>query len=68
MRVGVVALMHESNTFIRGTTTLADFEADVLLEGETVRQKLSDAHGSRTGRGSHPVDGAAKVGIQGPER
>jgi microcystin degradation protein MlrC len=44
MRVGVVALMHESNTFIRGTTTLADFEADVLLEGETVRQKLSDAH------------------------
>src|SRR5262245_38288355 len=44
MRVGVVALMHESNTFIRGTTTLADFEADLLLEGEAVREKLSDAH------------------------
>ncbi|HTK76333.1 MAG TPA: M81 family metallopeptidase [Gemmataceae bacterium] len=44
MRVGIVALMHESNTFIRGTTTLADFEADLLLEGEPVRHKLADAH------------------------
>jgi microcystin degradation protein MlrC len=44
MRVGIVALMHESNTFIRGTTTLADFEADLLLEGEAVRENLADAH------------------------
>jgi microcystin degradation protein MlrC len=44
MRVGVIALMHESNTFIQVTTTLADFEADLLLEGEAVREKLSDAH------------------------
>jgi len=44
MRVGVVALMHESNTFIRGTTTLADFEADLFLEGEAIRERLADSH------------------------
>src|SRR5437660_11819126 len=44
MRVGVVALMHESNTFIQGRTTLADFAADLLLEGEAVRERLADAH------------------------
>src|SRR5262245_57139192 len=44
MRVGIVALMHESNTFIRGTTTLGDFGADLLLEGEPIREKLAGAH------------------------
>jgi microcystin degradation protein MlrC len=44
MRVGIVALMHESNTLIRGATTLADFEADLLLEFEPVRHRLAGAH------------------------
>src|SRR5262245_6087346 len=44
MRAGVVALMHESNTFIRGATTLRDFEADLLAEGEAVRDRLAAAH------------------------
>src|SRR5207247_4281603 len=60
MRVGVVALMHESNTFIRGTTTLADFEADLLLEGEAVREKLSDAHHEVGGF----FEGLAAAGIE----
>ena len=44
MRVGVVALMHESNTFLGRQTTLADFEADLLAEGREVRERLADAH------------------------
>ncbi len=44
MRVGIIALLQESNTFINGETTLAHFEADILLEGEAVRTRLADAH------------------------
>ena len=44
MRVGIVALLHESNTFIRGATTMAQFELDLLAEGEDVRRRLADAH------------------------
>jgi microcystin degradation protein MlrC len=43
-RVGVVALLHESNTFLRDRTTLAHFVQDVLLTGEAVREKFKDAH------------------------
>src|SRR5687767_9467464 len=44
MRVGVVALLEESNTFVRERTTLAHFEQDLLLEGEPVRERLAGAH------------------------
>lgn len=44
MRVGIVAFLQESNTFAPGQTTLADFEADLLLTGETVRERLASAH------------------------
>jgi microcystin degradation protein MlrC len=44
MRVGVVALLQESNTFLSERTTLAHFEQDMLLEGEAVRQHLAAAH------------------------
>lgn len=43
-RVGVIALLHESNTFIRAATTLEHFARDLLLDGEAVRTKLADAH------------------------
>jgi microcystin degradation protein MlrC len=36
-RVGIVALQHESNTFLGRPTTLADFTAGRLLDGEAVR-------------------------------
>jgi microcystin degradation protein MlrC len=49
MKVGVIALMHESNTFINGATTLRDFEADLLAEGADARDRLVGAH--------HEVDG-----------
>jgi microcystin degradation protein MlrC len=44
MRVGIVSLMHESNTFIKSPTTLQHFREDLLLEGEAIRQRLADSH------------------------
>src|SRR5262245_39917107 len=43
MRVGIIAIQHESNTFLSSPTTLADFERDLLLRGEAVR-RLEGAH------------------------
>lgn len=44
MRVGIIAFLQESNTFIAGRTTLADFERDLLCEGEEVRRQLAGSH------------------------
>ncbi len=44
MRVGIIALLQESNTFIDGRTTLAHFEQDVLCEGEEVRRRFEGTH------------------------
>jgi microcystin degradation protein MlrC len=43
-RVGVIALLQESNTFLSTPTTLADFERDLLLAGAAVRTTLASAH------------------------
>src|SRR6187397_166965 len=43
MRVGIIALLQESNTFLAERTTLAHFEADLLAEGEEVRRRLAPA-------------------------
>jgi microcystin degradation protein MlrC len=44
VRVGIIALLQESNTFIEGKTTLAHFEQDLLVEGEEVRRRLEGTH------------------------
>ncbi|MBX3427121.1 MAG: M81 family metallopeptidase [Pirellulales bacterium] len=44
MRVGIVALLQETNTFAPGVTTRRDFAADVLLHGEAIRERFRDAH------------------------
>jgi microcystin degradation protein MlrC len=44
MRVGIIALLQESNTFIAGATTFAHFEEDLLLEGEAIRARFDGAH------------------------
>lgn len=44
MRVGIIALLQESNTFLDAHTTLAHFEQDLLLTGENVRRALATAH------------------------
>ena len=44
MRVGVVALLHESNTFIKEPTHAAHFEGDLLLIGDPLAETLIDTH------------------------
>ncbi len=43
MRVGIVALLQESNTFLHAPTTLEHFRQDVLLRGDEVR-RLENSH------------------------
>lgn len=43
-RVGILAFLHESNTFVRRSTTLQQFEQDVLVVGEDVRQRFGETH------------------------
>ena len=44
MRVGIIALLHESNTFLSSPTTWEHFRQDKLLLGEEVRQQLAETH------------------------
>lgn len=44
MRIGVVCLMHESNTFASGGTGLDRFQADTLSEGEAARERFAGTH------------------------
>jgi microcystin degradation protein MlrC len=60
VRVGIIALLQESNTFIRGGTTLAHFENDLLMEGAEVRRRLADAHHETGGF----FEGLADAGLE----
>ncbi|HEV3145520.1 MAG TPA: M81 family metallopeptidase, partial [Gemmataceae bacterium] len=44
MRVGIIAFLHESNTFIQQPTGFEHFKQDLLLRGEEVRQLESTHH------------------------
>lgn len=44
MKVGIIALLQETNTFVPGLTTIADFAGDILLHGEAVREQFAAAH------------------------
>ncbi len=60
MRVGIIALIQESNTFVAAPTTLAHFEQDILVDGDAVRTRLADAHhevgGFFAGLAQHGID------------
>ena len=43
-RVGVLALIQESNTFLPGATTLDHFRQELLVRGEEVRERFQTAH------------------------
>lgn len=43
-RVGILALLHESNTFIPQPTTLRHFEENLVLVGEPVRERMAGTH------------------------
>lgn len=44
MRIGIVALLHESNTFSAQPTRIDSFRENVLLTGEAIRAALQDTH------------------------
>jgi microcystin degradation protein MlrC len=44
MRVGILGIQHESNTFIATPTSMEDFRRKTLLHGGEVRQKFSGGH------------------------
>ena len=43
-RVGILALLHESNTFLAQPTTLAHFHEDLYVEGDAMRERLAESH------------------------
>lgn len=43
MRIGIVALLQESNTFVSGKTRLDHFERELLLTGDAIREAFVDA-------------------------
>lgn len=44
MRIGIIALLHESNTFAVQPTTMESFRQNLLLTGDPIRAALADAH------------------------
>ena len=44
MRIGIIALLQESNTFLHERTRLEHFERELLVTGEAVRERLDGAH------------------------
>ena len=60
MRVGIIGIQHESNTFIREPTTFADFEAGRTWAGEAIRENLKDTNHETAGF----FEGLAAAGIE----
>lgn len=44
LRVGVLGIQHESNTFVSAKTGLEDFQSAILAVGDGVRERYADAH------------------------
>lgn len=44
MRIGIIAILHESNTFVSQPTTLEKFHEDLYLEGDLITERLADSH------------------------
>ena len=44
MRIGIIALLQESNTFVGQPTRLVHFQEQLLATGEAVREKLAGTH------------------------
>lgn len=62
MRIGIIALLQESNTFIGQPTTLAHFEQELLVTGEAVRQRLAGTHHEVAGM-FHAVEEAGEEAV-----
>ena len=59
-RVGILALIQESNTFLPGQTTFEHFRQDLILSGDEVRRHFAPAHHEVRGF----FDGLARAGLE----
>jgi microcystin degradation protein MlrC len=59
-RVGILALIQESNTFLPGKTTFDHFRQDLILVGQEVRNHFREAHHEVRGF----FDGLDRTGIE----
>ncbi|MDZ4689461.1 MAG: M81 family metallopeptidase [Planctomycetaceae bacterium] len=59
-RVGIVALLQESNTFLSGATTLEHFRQDGLLTGPAIRERYAGSHHEIGGF----FDGLDRAGVE----
>src|SRR5207253_4451750 len=62
MRIGIIALLQESNTFIGQPTTLAHFEQELLVTGVGVRERLAGTHHEVAGM-FHALDEAGEEAV-----
>src|SRR5689334_13697422 len=62
MRIGIIALLQESNTFIGQPTKLAHFEQELLATGEAVRERLAGTHHEVAGM-FHTLDEAGEQAV-----
>src|SRR5437867_9326560 len=62
MRIGIIALLQESNTFIGQPTTLAHFEQELLVTGQAVRERLGGTHHEVAGM-FHALDEAGEEAV-----
>ncbi|MFN7734424.1 MAG: M81 family metallopeptidase [Pirellula sp.] len=44
MRIGILAFLHESNTFVAHPTTWSDFESDTVVYGEALLKRFAGSH------------------------
>jgi microcystin degradation protein MlrC len=59
MRIGIIALLQESNTFVGQPTTFAHFEQELLVVGDEVRNRLAGTHHEVAGM-FHALDDAGE--------
>src|SRR4029079_16608439 len=62
MRIGIIALLQESNTFVGQPTTLAHFEQELLVVGDEVRKRLAGTHHEVAGM-FHALDDAGEEAV-----
>jgi microcystin degradation protein MlrC len=62
MRIGIIALLQESNTFIGQPTTYKHFEEELLATGQAVRDRLAGTHHEVAGM-FHALDEAGEEAV-----
>jgi microcystin degradation protein MlrC len=72
MRIGILALLHESNSFVTQPTTLERFREDLYLQGPEIADRLANSHhevggffeGLRRANDSSPVTAVPLVAFR----